>query len=140
MKGLLQMKFFPANTDLALLVLRITVMLSLFIKHGIEKAFTFSAMVSTFPDPIGIGRGPSLFIAMIADSICSVLMVIGLGTRWAALISFINLMVAWIFVHHFKYFGKNTDHVELVFVYLAVLLTLFLSGAGKYSVDNLIGE
>jgi len=140
MKNFLQMKFFPANTDVALLALRITAALSLFIKHGIEKAFTFSAMVPTFPDPIGIGRGPSLFIAMIGDSICSILMVIGLGTRWAALISFTNIMVAWILVHHFAYLGKNpiAGHGELIVLYLSVTLTLFFAGPGKYSIDNLI--
>ena len=136
------MKFFSANTDLALLLLRITAMLSLFIKHGIEKAFTFSAMVPQFQDPIGIGLGPSLFIAMIGDFVCSFLMVIGLGTRWAALFSFANIMVAWILVHHFAYFGKNpiAGHGELIVLYLSVTLTLFVAGAGKYSVDNLISE
>jgi putative oxidoreductase len=140
MKNLLVMKFLPPNTDLALLVLRITAMLSLFIKHGIEKGFTFSAMVPHFVDPIGIGLGPSLFIAMIGDFVCSFLMVIGLITRWAAVFSFTNILVAWILVHHFAYFGKTSTagHGELIVVYLSVTLTLFTSGAGRYSFDHLI--
>ena len=140
MKKLLLMKFLPANPDVALLVLRITAMLSLFIKHGIEKGFTFSAMVPHFVDPIGIGLGPSLFIAMIGDFVCSFLMVIGLCTRWAALFCFTNIMVAWVLVHHFAYFGKTSmaGHGELIVAYLSVTLTLFVSGAGRYSVDNLI--
>lgn len=138
MKNLLQMKFFPANADVALLVLRVVGILPMFIKHGIEKIFTFSAMSPHFADPIGIGPVPSLVCAMIADSICTILMVLGLFTRWAALISFTNLMVAWIFVHHFLFMGKNSDHGELIVIYLAATLTLFFSGPGKYSVDYLI--
>ena len=140
MKKLLMMEFFPANADVALLVLRVIAMLSLFVKHGIEKGFTFSAMVPNFVDPIGIGLGPSLFIAMIGDFICSFLMVIGLCTRWAALFAFTNILVAWIFVHHFAFLGKTSTagHGELIVVYLAVTLTLFFGGAGKYSVDHFI--
>lgn len=140
MKSFLMMKFIPANTDMALLVLRITAMLSLFIKHGIEKGFTFSAMVPHFVDPVGIGLGPSLFIAMVGDFVCSFLMVIGLVTRWAALFAFTNIMVAWILVHHFAYFGKSSTagHGELIVLYLSVTLTLLISGAGRYSVDYLI--
>ena len=140
MKNLLMMRFLPANADVASLVLRITAMLSLFIKHGIEKGFTFSAMVPHFVDPIGIGLGPSLFIAMIGDFVCSFLMVIGLVTRWAAAFAFTNIMVAWILVHHFAYFGKTSTagHGELIVVYLSVTLTLFISGAGRYSVDHWI--
>lgn len=142
MRNLLQMKFLPASTDLGLLLLRITAILSLFMKHGIEKAFTFSAMVPNFADPIGIGKGPSLFIAMIGDFLCGFLIIIGLGTRWAALIAFTNIFVAWAFVHHFSYVGKNpiAGHGELIVVYLAALLTLFVAGAGKYSVDSLISK
>jgi putative oxidoreductase len=140
MKNLLLLKFLPVKADLALLVLRITAILSLFIKHGIEKGFTFSAMVPHFVDPIGIGLGPSLLIAMIGDFVCSFLMIIGLATRWAALFSFTNILVAWILVHHFAYFGKTSTagHGELIVVYLSVTLSLFISGAGKYSVDQWI--
>jgi putative oxidoreductase len=140
MKDILQMKFFPANNDLALLILRIVCITPMFIKHGIEKIVTFGAMSAHFPDPIGIGPVASLFCAMLGDSICTVLMVIGLGTRWAALISFINLFVAWSFVHHFQFLGKGADHGELMVLYLGATLTLLFSGAGKFSIDALLNK
>jgi|SRR5580704_873914 putative oxidoreductase len=81
--------------NLALLALRVIVFLPLFMKHGTEKLFSFGHMAQNFLDPVGIGPVPTLVIAMIADGICSLLIIVGLGTRWAALYSFCNLFVAW---------------------------------------------
>lgn len=140
MKRFLTLGFLPSSTDAGLLLMRITVCMSLFLKHGTEKLFTFSQMTAHFPDPLHIGAVPSLAFAMVADGICMPLIVIGLATRWAALISFINLFVAWAFVHHFGFFGKGTDHVELVWLYIAGMLTLFITGPGRYSVDALLSK
>lgn len=140
MKNLVQMKFLPANTDLGLLVLRLAAIMPLFLRHGIEKLFTFSAMAAHFPDPIGIGPVPSLIFAMVGDSICTILMVVGLAARWAALISAVNLLVAWIFVHHFVFLLKGPDPSEVIVLYLAVTLTLLIAGPGKYSVDGLMNR
>lgn len=125
----------PTSQDLGLLILRLIVPTSLFIKHGIEKLFTFSAMAGHFPDPLHIGPVPSLVIAMIADGICMPLLVLGLATRWAALWSFCNLLVAWAFVHHFQFVGHGGDHGELIVVYMGAMLALFFGGPGIYSVD-----
>jgi putative oxidoreductase len=138
MRNLLQMTVIPTNSNAGLLALRLAGVVSLLLKHGLEKIFTFSAMAAHFPDPLHIGAVPSLVFAMLSDSICSVLIILGLATRWAALIAFVNIAVAWAFVHHFAFFGRGADHGELIVLYLAILLTLFLSGAGKYSVDALL--
>ena len=135
MKNLIQLKAIPADTDLGLLLLRLTTITPLFMKHGIEKVFTFSQMAAHFPDPLHIGPVPSLVFAMISDSICTLLMIFGLATRWAAAIVFVNILVAWAFVHHFEFSGHAADHGELIVLYLGVTLTLFFSGPGRYSLD-----
>ena len=122
--------------DWGLLIFRVMVSLSLFIHHGWEKLSGFSRMAQHFPDPIHIGVVPSLLYAAFADGICTVLMILGLATRWAALFSFINLGVAWAFLHHFMFFGREADHGELIVLYLAVMVALFLAGGGKYSLDE----
>jgi len=135
MKRFLTLGFIPFRVDCGLLVLRIGICLSLFFKHGTEKLFHFSQMAAHFPDPLHIGPVPSLSYAMLGDGICTLLIIAGLATRWAALISFINIFVAWAFVHHFIFFGRGADHGELIVLYLVGLLAIFVAGPGRYSVD-----
>jgi len=110
--------------------------LPLFLKHGTEKLFRFQHMTQHFPDPLHIGVVPSLLFATLSDGICSLLILVGLATRWAALVCFINIFVALVFVHHFMIFGPQGDHGELMLLYLAAMAMLFLGGAGKLSVDG----
>lgn len=121
--------------DLGLLALRLIVPTSLFLKHGLEKLTGFYAMAPHFPNPIHIGHLPSFLFAMIADGICMPLLILGLFTRWAAFWSFINLFVAWALIHHYLFFGRGADHGELIVLYLGVMLTLILTGPGRYSLD-----
>jgi putative oxidoreductase len=132
----IRLDFLPRSQDLGLLALRLLVPTSLFLKHGTEKLFGFHAMAAHFPNPLHIGAVLSLTFAMIADGVCMPLLILGLAARWAALWELVNLFVAWAFIHHFQFFGRGADHGELVFVYMGVMLTLFLAGPGKYSIDS----
>jgi putative oxidoreductase len=136
-KKVLLLKFVPVNQDIGLLALRLFTATPLLMKHGFEKVFTFSQMAAHFPDPIGIGPVPSLFVAMVSDAICTVLLILGLASRWAALFIFCNVAVAWAFVHHFAFAGHSGDHGELIVLYLGAMLTLVLTGPGKYSIDKI---
>ena len=142
LKRILLLKQIPLSPNFARLALRVVLFVTLFIKHGAEKIFTFSAMIDTFKahnlDPLHIGPVPSLVYAALADGICTLLLVVGLATRWAAAILFINLFVVWAFVEHFLLLGHNADHGELVVLYLGGCLALFFGGAGKFSLDALL--
>jgi putative oxidoreductase len=141
MKKVFLARFFPPAIDLAVLVLRVVMGITLFLRHGVEKLAHFSAMAAQFPDPIHIGATPSLIIALIADSICSLLVACGLATRWAALFVFCNIAVAWAFVHHFQFFGPKGDHGELIVMYLGAMAALFLTGGCRFSLDHfLVGD
>ena len=134
MNRFLQLGFLPRNYDLALLVLRVWLGLDLFFKHGIEKVAHFSRMAAHFPDPVHIGPRLSLMFALLSDAICSLLVVLGLGTRWAALIIVINLAVAFTLVHHFAVSGPHSG--ELPLVLLGGFIAVLIAGAGRYSVDR----
>ncbi|GGH08277.1 DoxX family protein [Silvibacterium dinghuense] len=141
MKNLARIPLFPAGQDAGLLLLRLLGVTPLLLKHGLEKLFTFSQMAAHFPDPLHIGAVPSLICAMLGDAIASILLLLGLFTRWAALVSLVNLLVAWAFVHHFLFFGHDSDHGELIVLYLAIMATLVVAGPGRYSLDAaLFGE
>jgi putative oxidoreductase len=133
MKKLLKLDFIPVNSNLGLLFIRVWFCISLFVKHGIEKVFHYSDMQARFPDPIHVGPTVGLTFALIADFVCPLLIIIGLGTRLAGLFMFINLLVVFTFMHHFSFMD---GHAELVYIYLGLALFIVIAGPGKYSMDN----
>jgi putative oxidoreductase len=120
-------------TDIGLLVVRVGVSLSLFLKHGLEKLTGYSRMVQHFPDPIHIGAHASLAYALFTDGICTLLIALGLFARPASALLVINLLTAFFFVHHAAFFKDG--HVELVAVYAIVFVGIFVSGPGRFSID-----
>ncbi|MGA2597064.1 MAG: DoxX family protein [Bryobacteraceae bacterium] len=134
MHGLKSLYFAPPQLDIALLILRVMAGFSLFLKHGMEKLTGFSQMAAHFPDPLHIGPVPSLAFALLSDAVCSLLIILGLGTRIAALVVAINLIVAFTLVHRLNFSGPHPG--ELAWLYLAIAVLLVLTGAGKFSVDH----
>lgn len=85
-----------------------------------------------FADPIGLGESPSLFLTVIGEFICPVLLIIGFKARWAALPPAIVMLVAAFIVH-----GADPLNVkELAFLYLTVFVCIMLLGPGRYSIDR----
>ncbi len=133
MKRIINLEFIPINADTALLLLRVWLGLCLFVKHGIEKFANFGQWHEHFPDPLHLGSTVSLTLSLIADSICSLLVIFGAGTRIASFFIVLNLLVVFTFMHKFSFAG---DHAELVYLFLGGFLTIFIAGAGKYSIDR----
>ncbi len=88
-----------------------------------------------FADPFGIGAYPSFLLVVFAEFFCSILIILGLGTRIAALVLVVNMAVAGFYAHAADPFAKK----ELAFFYLLVFLTVLVFGPGKYSLDHAIG-
>jgi putative oxidoreductase len=136
---IVRLRFLSTDIDAGLLFLRVSTSISLFLKHGYEKIFTFSAMAPTFSDPLHLGSTTSLIIAMIGDSICSILVIFGLATRWATLFSFGVIFVAWSLKFKYLYFHGlghyAAEHGQLMVLYLLTHAVIFISGPGRYSVD-----
>jgi putative oxidoreductase len=119
--------------DAGLLLLRVGVGASLFVKHGLEKITHFPQMRSHFPDPIHVGPTVGLIVALLSDSICSILVAIGFYTRVAAAIIVINLLVVFFFMHKFSFMQ---EHAELVYIYLVVHIYILIAGGGRFTADN----
>jgi putative oxidoreductase len=132
--------FDPGNdsklTSLALLVLRVWLGVEMLWIHGSAKLRGFSEMSGSFPDPLHIGHTPSLVLAVFAECFASLLLVLGLATRFGALVLAINMTVAFFMVHQAVLMGEHSG--ELAFIYLAGYITLLLAGGGKFSADMLV--
>ncbi|MBD0849625.1 DoxX family protein [Maribacter arenosus] len=100
--------------------------------HGLPK---FQKLISgdfEFGDPIGIGATPSLFLAVIGEFICPILVIIGFKTRWMAVPPAITMAVAGFIVHSADPFGTK----EKAFLFLTFFIAIMLLGPGKFSIDR----
>jgi putative oxidoreductase len=119
-------------TNLGLAILRIVPSTLIIAQHGIGK---FNNLISgdiKFADPIKIGQAPSLFLAVIGEVICPILIIIGLKTRWAAIPAALTMAVAAFIVHASDPLAKK----ELALLYFFSFVAIYLLGPGKYSVDK----
>ena len=133
LKGLLTADTGGLATSIGLFLLRVFAGLSLFLKHGLEKLGGYSTMVQHFPDPIHIGAHASLAFALLSDGICSLLVILGVATRLAALIILINVGTAFLLVHHAAFFSNR--NVELVALYAIIFAAIVFTGPGRFSID-----
>ncbi len=134
MKKLLNAELNPKFIQFGILALRITVACFM-LTHGYPKLTRLlSGEEIRFGNPIGIGPTASLALAAFAEFFCSILVGIGLWTRLATIPLMITMSVAAFISHGADPFGRK----ELALLYLLIFFFLFISGGGKYSVDNLI--
>lgn len=134
MKKLLNLDFIPVAPDCGLLLLRVWLGLSMFLIHGLAKLQNFGATVTRFHDAMGI---PKVFggAAVLAESVCSILLVIGLATRLSATLLAVTMAVAFVKVHQMILTQGNPQSGELAFLYLGGFVALILAGGGRFSAD-----
>ena len=120
-------------TSLGLLVLRAWLGGSMLWLHGLDKIKHFSDTAGNFPAILPIGSAGNLALVVFAEVVCSALLVLGLITRFAALVLSINMGVAFFVVFKGGLTGEKSG--ELAFIYLAGFVTLFIAGSGSFSAD-----
>lgn len=121
----------PLFKDIGLAFFRIAVS-AMMLTHGLPK---FQKLISgnfEFGDPIGIGATPSLFLAVIGEFICPILIIVGFKTRLAAIPAAITMAVAAFIAHAADDFGTK----EKALFYLVAFITIILVGPGKFSADR----
>lgn len=118
-------------SSIGLLLLRVGIGV-LMLVHGITKVQGFSAMADSFPDPIGMGSQLSLIMAIGAEVGCSILLIVGLFSRLAAIPLAFTMIVALLVVH-----AENPWKAkELAALFLLVYVSLILTGPGLFSLDQ----
>jgi putative oxidoreductase len=136
MRKLLSTAYSDGAFNFALLVQRVVTGLLLLIGHGLPKISSFSELSTSFYDPFRIGHRMSLVLVILAELFCSMFLVLGLFTRFAAFIIVINLSVAVFIYHH----GQPLKNFELGAIYLTSAFTIMIVGPGRVSVDGMMGK
>ena len=136
MKKLIRTNHNLENLDLVILIARVSIA-ALMLSHGLPKLATLLTEGPVqFPGILGMTPEISLGLAVFAEVICSLFILIGLGTRYATIPLIVTMLVAVLYVHGADPFVKQ----ELALHYLLVYGLLFLTGSGKYSVDHLLQQ
>ncbi|EMI45669.1 DoxX family protein [Rhodopirellula sp. SWK7] len=121
----------PRQLSIGLLALRVAFGCFMMV-HGIQKVMGFSEISAVFPDPIGVGSQLSLIMAIGAEVGCSILLILGLGTRLAVVPLAFTMIIALFVVH-----GADPWKMkELAALYLAVYAVIFITGPGELSLDQ----
>lgn len=119
------------HIDLGLLILRIGAG-GLMLTHGVPKLINlFGAEEIAFADPFGLGMGTTLALAVFAEFVCSILIIVGLGTRLAAIPLVITMFSAAFIIHASDPFQRK----EMAILFLLIFLVLAITGSGKHSLD-----
>jgi putative oxidoreductase len=122
---------------LGLLLLRVALAALMLAFHGWEKLMTAKRQFHSFPDLIGISSELSYVLVVWLEVFGAVLIALGLFTRLHAFGLAFTMFIAWLLWHKRRFTGANAG--EMAFAYLFAYLLLFLTGAGKYSLDHLLG-
>ncbi|HEX6849184.1 MAG TPA: DoxX family protein [Chitinophagaceae bacterium] len=134
MKKLFTTDLKSLNSDLGLLIGRIALAV-LMLSHGLPKMqMLFSGDPVEFPAVFGMSAGLSLALTVFAEVLCSILILVGFGTRLATVPIIITMLVAIFSIHAADEFAKK----ELAVLYLSGYLVLLFAGSGKYSIDQLL--
>jgi putative oxidoreductase len=100
--------------------------------HGVAKIQGFSQISEAFPDPIGLGSTLSLIMAIGIEVGCSLLLIVGVASRLAAIPLALTMLVALFIVHREDPWKMK----ELAATYLLVYVSLVLTGPGRFSLDH----
>jgi len=115
--------------DAGLLLFRTGLSLSVFIAHGVPKISNILNDNWDFPDPVGLGPEPGLILSAGAESVCALLIALGIWTRLSTLPLIFTMVIATWVINA----GAPFIQQEKSFVYLLGWCLLLFTGPGKYT-------
>lgn len=133
MRKRLNVRSYSKPVNWVLLFLRIAVA-GYMLTHGVPKFMQVLAGDFRFLDPLGMGATTSLLLATFAEFLCSLLILIGLATRFATIPLLVTMFTALFVVHASDPVFSHYNIILYVISYVILLIT----GSGKYSVDYLM--
>lgn len=137
MNELSKNKLLQRNPDLGILILRLSIGI-LMLLHGISKMTNGIGMIEN----IVVTNGLPAFIAYgvyIGEVIAPMLIILGVATRFSAVVFAVNCLVATLLVHSSVIFtlGKSGGWaIELLGLFFFGALALIFTGGGKYALSR----
>lgn len=125
---------FPnAQVSLGLLLLRLAGGGTMLMAHGWGKASGFLTRMSSFPDPFGLSSPVSLGLAVFAEVLCAMALILGFYSRWASVPLVITMLTAAFVVHADDPWSQK----ELPLLYAFLFTVQMITGPGRYSIDRI---
>ncbi len=120
--------------NLCLLLGRLVVGIFMMV-HGLPKLNKLtSGEEIKFADPFGLGPMITLGLAVFAEVICAIFIILGLGTRLASIPLIVTMAVVAFYAHASDPFAVK----EKPILFLLIFLMFLVFGSGRYSIDRLI--
>src|SRR5690606_14516300 len=99
MKGFFKTNIRSTQVDVSLLIARVGIS-AMMLVHGLPKlGKLFSSEPVKFAEVFGMSPELSLILAVFSEVVCSLLILIGLGTRLATIPLIVTMLIAVFYVH-----------------------------------------
>jgi putative oxidoreductase len=117
--------------DLGLLFLRVSASLFLLWVHGLPKLLNYSAQLQVIEDPFHLGANLTLMLAIFAEVLCPLLIIVGLLVRLACLPILSVLLVAMLVVHP----QWSIEEGQFGWLLLILFTSIFIAGPGRLALN-----
>ncbi len=104
--------------------------------HGLPKLLHFSREAQVIEDPLGIGGVATLCLAIFAELLCPLLILLGLFSRLACLPIVVLLLVSLLLVHPQWSLAEG----QFAWLLLIIFTALAISGPGALALGRCVAD
>jgi putative oxidoreductase len=128
-------RYLSRYSEWSALFLRVAVGV-IFIAHGRQKLFGGLAGFGHYLESLGVPLpNVSALVVALVEFLGGIALLLGLFTRWAALLLAINMLVAIVLVH-LRHGLTGPGGFEFPLALLAAAISLLLTGPQKFSIER----
>lgn len=104
------------------------------IPHGYKKLqhLLEHGLDASFSNPLGLGAFPTLILAILAELVCPVLIILGWQVRWMSVLPLVTMLSAAFLVHLDDPWAK----MELPLLFSTGFAAIILLGPGRYALGR----
>ncbi|WGK92711.1 DoxX family protein [Pseudomonas migulae] len=117
--------------DIGLFFLRVSGGLFLLWVHGLPKLLNYNAQLQVIEDPFHLGANVTLMLAIFAEVLCPLLIMVGVLVRLACLPILSVLWIALLFVHP----QWSLEEGQFGWLLLILFTSLFIAGPGRLALN-----